>query len=338
MALFGRKSEPAKPARVQAEATQPEDPDLEILEPGAGSPAYGIQDAIKLMRSLPVDENTDLVVRVVKSTLESMNVSVADIVEDANRQEATLTSQMEELTREIDALGAVLEGKRREFAKLEGTLSETRLVKERLLLTTDGSLAGHRPVTVPPIPPQPGPITSPPPPPMRTPPPPRVRPSGVEASRPRTDPPGKPLLRSSGPAVDRASPSSPPPSRTGKAERLEPRKAEQEKKADKAEKSDPKRTDKVAPSEPRRADRVASDSKRPEKPDSQRTDKPPTKPPEDQKVEARPNAGAPGSKSSPRAGSGEQAAEAKSGPSPASEKTASSEAAEDEDKKPASGG
>src|SRR5204863_266091 len=50
--------------------------------PANGSaPAYGIGDAIQLMRSLPTDGNADLVTRVVRVTLGSVNVRLEDIIE-----------------------------------------------------------------------------------------------------------------------------------------------------------------------------------------------------------------------------------------------------------------
>ena len=47
--------------------------------------AYGIQDAILLMRTLPVDESVELVVSVIKKTLESRQVGVPDLIEDATQ-------------------------------------------------------------------------------------------------------------------------------------------------------------------------------------------------------------------------------------------------------------
>src|SRR5277367_1413451 len=50
----------------------------------ADHPDYGINKAIELMRTLP-DDNIELVVRVVKATLESTNSAVATIIKDAIR-------------------------------------------------------------------------------------------------------------------------------------------------------------------------------------------------------------------------------------------------------------
>src|SRR5207249_10211877 len=53
--------------------------------------AYTIDDAVRLMRSLPVERNADLVVRVVRTTLESLNVHVADIIGDAEQRDRKST-------------------------------------------------------------------------------------------------------------------------------------------------------------------------------------------------------------------------------------------------------
>ena len=48
---------------------------------------YGIAEAIQLLRGLPVDQNPDLVVRVVRATLASLNVQLTDIIDDATRKQ-----------------------------------------------------------------------------------------------------------------------------------------------------------------------------------------------------------------------------------------------------------
>src|SRR3954464_3001980 len=48
---------------------------------------YGIAEAIQLMRTLPIDQQPDLIVRVVRATLASLNAHRPDIIEDASRKE-----------------------------------------------------------------------------------------------------------------------------------------------------------------------------------------------------------------------------------------------------------
>jgi len=98
----------------------------------AGRKDYGIAEAIQLMRGLPVDQNPDLIVRVVRATLASLNVRLADIIEDAARkQKATQERIAGEHTKVAD-LEKQLGEHRREIASLEADLKETTTVKERL--------------------------------------------------------------------------------------------------------------------------------------------------------------------------------------------------------------
>jgi hypothetical protein len=94
--------------------------------------AYGIAEAIQLMRTLPTDQNGELVVRVVRATLASLNVHLPDIIEDATRRQkitqdriAAVHVQIAELEKQLDVHG-------REIAALEADLKETTSVRERL--------------------------------------------------------------------------------------------------------------------------------------------------------------------------------------------------------------
>jgi hypothetical protein len=108
----------------------------------AGASRHGIGDVIRLMKTLPVDQHSDLVVRVIRSTLESLEVvHVSDLIQDAVRQEqklgeriAALRAQMHELTKQIEMHG-------QEVARLEADLSETTVAKERLQFAEQAALA-----------------------------------------------------------------------------------------------------------------------------------------------------------------------------------------------------
>jgi vacuolar-type H+-ATPase subunit I/STV1 len=115
----------------------------------SGKRAYGIAEATLLMRSLPVDQNVELVVRVVRNTLESMNVQLPEIIEDAVEKEKILQSRKETLNGEIAEFTKQIDQRRQEIARLEEELSETTTVKERLSLAQQ--LAG-KPVTAHPAP------------------------------------------------------------------------------------------------------------------------------------------------------------------------------------------
>jgi hypothetical protein len=131
MALFNKKSEP----KTEIEPFPPRPPVMSVPPPAAPvRRIYGIGDAIVLMRSLPVDQNTDLIVQVIRATLASMNVRVQDIIEDARRKEEATEAGIHELHGKVAELERDLEARRQEILGLEADLKETTAVKERLQL------------------------------------------------------------------------------------------------------------------------------------------------------------------------------------------------------------
>src|SRR4051812_46204620 len=72
-----------------------------VRDDPAPSVDYGIDSAIQLMRALPVDQNVELVVQVIKTTLESLKVRVSDIIQDAARKQRDLEGRVTNLKREI---------------------------------------------------------------------------------------------------------------------------------------------------------------------------------------------------------------------------------------------
>ncbi|MDB4998423.1 MAG: hypothetical protein JWM74_5855, partial [Myxococcaceae bacterium] len=97
-------------------------------------PRYGIDDAIKLMRTLPVDENAELVVRVIKQTLASLSVHVADIIADATNRQETIVATINEYERAIKQFEHEIDARRHEIVRLQQELAETTSVRERLQL------------------------------------------------------------------------------------------------------------------------------------------------------------------------------------------------------------
>ncbi len=95
---------------------------------------FGIDDAIQLMRSLPADPNSALVVRVVRVTLGAVNVSVEEIVADAARKETQIKENISGLEAKIVELEGQLGALRREIAAHQADLKETVNVRERLHL------------------------------------------------------------------------------------------------------------------------------------------------------------------------------------------------------------
>lgn len=95
---------------------------------------YGIDDAIRLMRTLPADQNPQLVVRVVKNTLESVHVHLADIIQDASTKQKALRERSAGLNQQITELESEITKRRDEIFRIEADLDETTNVKERLEL------------------------------------------------------------------------------------------------------------------------------------------------------------------------------------------------------------
>jgi septal ring factor EnvC (AmiA/AmiB activator) len=98
---------------------------------GAGT-GYGIANVLALLRDLPIDANPDLVMRVVRQTLESNHVRVEDLVAEARtctrKLEQAIASEhasIVELEREIASKNAAV-------SKLKSDLAEMRQAGERL--------------------------------------------------------------------------------------------------------------------------------------------------------------------------------------------------------------
>jgi hypothetical protein len=97
-------------------------------------PHYGIEQAIQLMRALPMDQNPALVVAVIKTTLESLKVKVSDIISDASRKQKDLEDRVGNLKRAIADFEKEIETRKEEIARLEADHKETTAVRGRLEL------------------------------------------------------------------------------------------------------------------------------------------------------------------------------------------------------------
>jgi hypothetical protein len=154
MGIFGNKKPDTSLSGIRHDHQRPMVPPSEMMDPPlpvapAPTPSvivnnnpeperrYGIEETIKLMRSLPVSENADLVMRVVRTTLESMNVRVTDILSDAERKEVGLRERVGVLKSAISEFEQEIQVRREEISRLEMDLSETSGVKTRLSAVDD---------------------------------------------------------------------------------------------------------------------------------------------------------------------------------------------------------
>jgi hypothetical protein len=118
----------AEPVRAAAPA-----PAQRALQIPRDEPEYGIEKAIELMRTLP-QGSVELVVQVVKFTLESAQIKIGTIIEDASSRQDRIQSRIGVLRTEIGDLEVEITQRRDEIGKLEADYSETTTVKERLQL------------------------------------------------------------------------------------------------------------------------------------------------------------------------------------------------------------
>jgi hypothetical protein len=127
MSLFGKKAEapPTVPPPLPPVARAPSD------DARAHARSYGVTDLIQLMKSIPIDHHPDLVVQVVKSTLQSVGVHVPDIIEDAVRHEGQLKDRIVGLEGEIQALSEEIERRKELILQLQGEVADLAYAKER---------------------------------------------------------------------------------------------------------------------------------------------------------------------------------------------------------------
>ena len=139
MAMFAKKPDWEHKASTEVGGT--------AAAPAAAGPrGYGIAEAIQLMRSLPVEQNAELVVRVVRATLASLNVRLPDIIEDATRKQKATQDRITAEHAQVADLEKQLDVHRKEIASLEADLKETSAVKERLQQAEKlAAVASHTP-------------------------------------------------------------------------------------------------------------------------------------------------------------------------------------------------
>ena len=96
--------------------------------------SFGIEKAIELMRNLP-DDNEQLVVTVVRTTLESANVSVEAIIDDAELKQAKIENRVDALKKEIAEYEEEIAARKDEIRRLEEDHAETTAVRKKLELS-----------------------------------------------------------------------------------------------------------------------------------------------------------------------------------------------------------
>jgi phage shock protein A len=140
MSIFAKKQDWDRDQKTADAAPTPAASHAPRSNSGSGN-HYGIAEAIQLLRGLPVDQNTELVVRVVRATLASLSVHLSDIIEDATRKQKTVQDKIASEHTKVAELEKQLADHRKEIASLEADLKETTTVKERLQMAEKSASA-----------------------------------------------------------------------------------------------------------------------------------------------------------------------------------------------------
>lgn len=98
------------------------------------SEQYTIERAIALIQALPVERDEQLVVDVVRMTLESAGVSVPSLVADAGRRQQDLRGRIQRLKETVADLQQEIRQRKHEITELRDNYDETTRAKEHLLL------------------------------------------------------------------------------------------------------------------------------------------------------------------------------------------------------------
>jgi hypothetical protein len=97
-----------------------------------GGMIYTIEQALQLMRELPLDGmNEKLVVGVMRTSLESAGVSIPQLLELANQRQDQITNEIVRLQGEISSLREAIEMKTNQVTAYQEQLGEIGSLRER---------------------------------------------------------------------------------------------------------------------------------------------------------------------------------------------------------------
>lgn len=91
---------------------------------------YGIDDAIELLRQLPESEDHQTM-SVICKTLESAQIRMSDLLQDARQKEQKLKQQHKGLEQDIEQLQAKIDDRRKQLKQLSESLEEVTRIKAR---------------------------------------------------------------------------------------------------------------------------------------------------------------------------------------------------------------
>ena len=139
-----KKSLPALDAPIiDVEAQQDQ-----LLKPDTSR--YGIDAVIALMRKLPQGD-LDTIVSVLKHTLDSVDVDIRHVIEDAEEKVESINGHLIELRTEITQFREGIKARIEEISNLEADLAETLDVKEDLVYAEKITSSGLEESLEPPL-------------------------------------------------------------------------------------------------------------------------------------------------------------------------------------------
>jgi hypothetical protein len=100
--------------------------------PAPAHDVYRITDLIQLLKTMPIEEHPNLVLQVIKTTLESVGVHSSTLIDDANLREEAIREHIGVLDGEIIAFTHEVQTRRDYIAYLNAELAETIDAKSRL--------------------------------------------------------------------------------------------------------------------------------------------------------------------------------------------------------------
>lgn len=135
MGMGKPKSDPQIPAARPAASAPalPPAPPSDPAPPAAPAvPKFDVEKAIELMRKLPLDDEPELVLRIVRKTLRSTGVSIEELIRSAKARENALAEDMEKDRATIEQLERDIAARKDNIEKSTARLAETRKVRESL--------------------------------------------------------------------------------------------------------------------------------------------------------------------------------------------------------------
>ena len=99
---------------------------------GSTQISYTVEQALHLIRQLPLERmNEELIVKVIRATLENVGVSIPALLEAAAQQQDAITNEIVRLQSDIVSLQQAIEQKSSQVATYQSQLAELSSLRER---------------------------------------------------------------------------------------------------------------------------------------------------------------------------------------------------------------